>query len=82
MIVTLNPIVEPRAEHVLKVLDYQHPVFDTQAIQAQAQLPGIQGCKSCWFAGAYGGYGFHEDGLASAVRIAKLWQIALPWEAE
>lgn len=80
--VTLNPIVEPRAEHVLKVLDYQHPVFDTQAIQAQAQLPGIQGCKSCWFAGAYGGYGFHEDGLASAVRVAKLWQIALPWEAE
>lgn len=79
--VTLNPIVEPRAEHVLKTIDYQHPVFDTKAIQAQAQLPGIQGHKNCWFAGAYGGYGFHEDGLASAVRVAKLWQIRLPWEA-
>lgn len=79
--VTLNPIVEPRAEHVLKTIDYQHPVFDSQAIQAQAQLPGIQGLKGCWFAGAYGGYGFHEDGLASAVRVAKLWQINLPWEA-
>lgn len=80
--VTLNPIVEPRAEHVLKVLDYQHPVFDTQAIQAQAQLPEIQGVKNCWFAGAYGGYGFHEDGLASAVRVAQLWHISLPWEVE
>ncbi len=79
--VTLNPIVEPRAEHVLRVLDYQHPVFDNKAMQAQARLPGIQGLKNCWFAGAYGGYGFHEDGLASAARVAKLWQIALPWEA-
>ena len=78
--VTLNPIVEPRAESVIKVIEYQHPVFDPQAIQAQAQLPKIQGLKSCWFAGAYGGYGFHEDGLASAVRVAKLWQITLPWE--
>lgn len=79
--VTLNPIVEPRAEYVLKTIGYQHPVFDTKAIQAQAQLPSIQGRKNCWFAGAYGGYGFHEDGLASAVRVAKLWQINLPWEA-
>ncbi len=79
--VTLNPIVEPRAELVLKVIDYQHPVFDPQAIHAQAQLPDIQGLKSCWFTGAYTGYGFHEDGLASAVRLAKQWQISLPWEA-
>jgi len=79
--VTLNPIVEPRAELVLKVIDYQHPVFDPQAMHAQAQLPDIQGLKSCWFTGAYTGYGFHEDGLASAVRLAKQWQISLPWEA-
>jgi predicted NAD/FAD-binding protein len=78
--VTLNPIVEPRSDLVIKTIDYQHPVFDPQAIQAQGQLPGIQGLKSCWFAGAYAGYGFHEDGLASAVGLAKLWQIALPWE--
>ena len=79
--VTLNPIVEPRADLVLKVIDYQHPVFDPQAMHAQAQLPDIQGLKSCWFTGAYTGYGFHEDGLASAVRLAKQWQISLPWEA-
>jgi predicted NAD/FAD-binding protein len=81
LFVTLNLVVEPRADLVLKKIDYQHPVFDPQAIQAQAHLPSIQGLKNCWFAGAYGGYGFHEDGLASAVRVAKLWQIALPWEA-
>lgn len=79
--VTLNPIVEPRADSVLKTIDYQHPVFDPQAIEAQAQLPSIQGLKSCWFAGAYTGYGFHEDGLASAAHLAKLWQLNLPWEA-
>lgn len=79
--VTLNPIVEPRADLVIKTIDYQHPVFDSKAMKAQTQLPKIQGLKGCWFAGAYGGYGFHEDGLASAVRVAKLWQIALPWEA-
>ncbi|MCK9533289.1 MAG: FAD-dependent oxidoreductase [Pseudomonas sp.] len=79
--VTLNPLVEPRAETVLKVLDYQHPVFDRQAIQAQAQLPRIQGVKNCWFVGAYTGYGFHEDGLASAVALAQRWQLGLPWEA-
>ncbi len=79
--VTLNPIVEPHADLVLKTIDYQHPVFELQAMQAQTQLPDIQGLKSCWFAGAYTGYGFHEDGLASAVRLAKQWQITLPWEA-
>ncbi len=78
--VTLNPIVEPRADLVIKTIDYLHPVFDSKAMKAQTQLPKIQGLKGCWFAGAYGGYGFHEDGLASAVRVAKLWQIALPWE--
>ncbi len=79
--VTLNPIVEPHADSVLKTIDYQHPVFDPQAILAQAQLPSIQGLKSCWFAGAYTGYGFHEDGLASAAHLARLWQLNLPWEA-
>ncbi len=77
--VTLNPIVAPRSDTVLKVLEYQHPVFDRQAIQAQGQLPHLQGLKNCWFAGAYTGFGFHEDGLASAVQVAKLWQIDLPW---
>ncbi|WFE67785.1 FAD-dependent oxidoreductase [Thiomicrospira sp. R3] len=78
--VTLNPIEPPDQTKVIQKMDYMHPVFDRAAIQAQADLQKIQGHKNCWFAGAYTGYGFHEDGLTSAVNIARKWQIALPWE--
>lgn len=78
--VTLNR--QPDPSTVLKRIDYQHPVFDRDAIAAQANLHQIQGRKNCWFAGSYCGYGFHEDGLASAAHLAQLWQIALPWELE
>ncbi|UQB42561.1 FAD-dependent oxidoreductase [Thiomicrospira microaerophila] len=78
--VTLNPITEPAADKVIQKIDYMHPVFDRAAIQAQTQLHKLQGKQNCWFAGAYTGYGFHEDGLTSAVNIARKWQVALPWE--
>ena len=78
--VTLNPIQPPSPEHVIEKIEYEHPVFDRAAISAQAQLHDLQGFKNCWFAGAYCGYGFHEDGLASAAYLAKLWRIDLPWE--
>ncbi|WP_044411801.1 NAD(P)/FAD-dependent oxidoreductase [Thiomicrospira microaerophila] len=78
--VTLNPTHQPAADKVIQTIDYMHPVFDRGAMQAQAELHQLQGHKNCWFAGAYTGYGFHEDGLASAVNIARKWQIALPWE--
>ncbi len=78
--VTLNPITPPDADKVVACFDYHHPVFDRDAIAAQAKLPGLQGHKNCWFAGSYFGYGFHEDGLASGANIARLWHITLPWE--
>lgn len=80
--VTLNPVVEPDAKQVIEKIDYYHPVFDKNAVEAQAKLIHLQGHKNCWFAGAYTGYGFHEDGLASAAKIAQLWDIPLPWEAK
>jgi uncharacterized protein len=80
LFVTLNPIVEPAAEQVIATFDYSHPLFDVAALAAQRRLGELQGQKRCWFAGAYTGYGFHEDGLASAVNIARQWQIPLPWE--
>lgn len=79
--VTLNPIVEPKAESVIQKIAYEHPVFDRAAMQAQSELGHLQGHKNCWFVGAYCGYGFHEDGLASSAELAKRWQINLPWEA-
>ena len=59
---------------------YRHPQFDAAATQAQAALPAIQGQGGLWFAGAWTGWGFHEDGIASAVRIAAAMGVAPPWQ--
>ncbi|NBX56372.1 MAG: hypothetical protein EBT70_15180, partial [Betaproteobacteria bacterium] len=56
-----TPVIDAR--HVLGSFDYDHPVFDLAAIQAQRKLPQLQGQLHTWFAGAWMGYGFHEDGL-------------------
>ncbi|MFZ6872071.1 NAD(P)/FAD-dependent oxidoreductase [Undibacterium sp. Di27W] len=71
VIVTLNPIEEPAAASIIDSFDYAHPVFDAMAINAQQQLKNIQGRRNIWFAGAWTGYGFHEDGLKSGLRVAE-----------
>ena len=70
VIVSLNPIHEPDPASVLGSYDYAHPVFDGPAIAAQQALPTIQGQRNTWFAGAWTGYGFHEDGLKSGLAVA------------
>ncbi|MDP9156468.1 MAG: FAD-dependent oxidoreductase [Pseudomonadota bacterium] len=78
VIVSLNPVREPRPETVLREFAYSHPVFDQAAVQAQRVLPSIQGARNTWFAGAWTGYGFHEDGLKSGLdAAARLTAIAL-----
>lgn len=79
VIVTLNPFTPPASETVLAQFDYDHPVFDNAAIRAQQQLPAIQGKNKVWFAGAWTGYGFHEDGLKSALRVAADFGAAPAW---
>jgi predicted NAD/FAD-binding protein len=71
VIVSLNPLREPRAETVIQRFDYDHPVFDVGAIAAQQQLPEIQGQRRSWFCGAWAGYGFHEDGLSAGLAVAQ-----------
>jgi uncharacterized protein len=70
IIVTLNPIDEPAADKVIASYDYAHPFFDAAAVDAQGKLASIQGKRNVWFAGAWTGYGFHEDGLKSGLRVA------------
>lgn len=70
VIVSLNPIHEPKASNVIASFDYAHPVFDSAAIAAQRMLPMLQGIRHTWFAGAWTGYGFHEDGLKSGLAVA------------
>jgi predicted NAD/FAD-binding protein len=62
-IVTLNPSRPIPERHVLRRIAYAHPLYDLAAIHAQAELPALQGMGGVYFAGAYHGYGFHEDGL-------------------
>ncbi|MET0982825.1 MAG: FAD-dependent oxidoreductase [Telluria sp.] len=70
VIVSLNPIDAPDPASVLAQFDYAHPVFDAAAVAAQGQLAALQGMHNTWFAGAWTGYGFHEDGLKSGLAVA------------
>ena len=81
LFVTLNPLREPDPTKVLLTRNYRHPQFDAAAMQAQERLPEIQGVDHLYFAGAWSGWGFHEDGIASAVRVAGLLGITPPWAA-
>jgi predicted NAD/FAD-binding protein len=80
VIVSLNPDPArlPDPTRVLGEFEYSHPVFDGAAVQAQARLPQIQGRSYVWFAGAWTRYGFHEDGLMSALAVVdglrRSWQ--------
>lgn len=80
VIVTLNPVHEPRADRVIRRIDYAHPVFDPAAIEAQRRLSSIQGRRRTWFCGAWTGYGFHEDGLRSGLAVANAMGVTAPWQ--
>jgi predicted NAD/FAD-binding protein len=69
--VTLNAsdLIDPKK--ILGVYHYAHPSFTLEAIAAQARWQEINGWNNTWFCGAYWGNGFHEDGCASAVRVAQ-----------
>ncbi len=68
--VSLNPVHDIDPAQVLGDFDYAHPVFDLGALAAQKQVAALQGEQRTWFAGAWTGYGFHEDGLQSGYRAA------------
>ncbi|HQT72916.1 MAG TPA: NAD/FAD-binding protein, partial [Acidiphilium sp.] len=80
LLVSLNPLVAPDPAKVLVVRDYTHPQFDAAAMAAQERLGEIQGRAGLWFAGAWTGWGFHEDGIASAVRVARAMGLDIPWQ--
>ncbi len=80
VVVTLNPAREPDPAKVIAEFDYAHPIFDGPAIAAQRRLADVQGENGIWLAGAWGSYGFHEDGLKSALRVVNSMGIAAPWQ--
>jgi len=81
LFVTLNPKSRIAPEKVFDSHVFDHPVFDLAAVAAQRQLQAMQGRRGTWFCGAHLRHGFHEDGLASAVHVARLLGCATPWAA-
>ncbi|MCP1199407.1 NAD(P)/FAD-dependent oxidoreductase [Notoacmeibacter sp. MSK16QG-6] len=82
LFVTLNPDREPDASRVYGEWTYDHPQFNAGGMAAQKRLDAIQGQEGIWLAGAWTGYGFHEDGLRSGLRVASALGADLPFPAQ
>jgi predicted NAD/FAD-binding protein len=74
LVVTLNRTEAIDPAKVLRTLHYAHPVHDHDMVRAQARWTEVQGRRRTWFAGAYWGWGFHEDGIRSARRVVDALQ--------
>ncbi len=81
VMVTLNPHRPVAPAHVIRRIDYAHPMLDAPALAAQQRLPAMQGVNRTWYCGAWTGYGFHEDGLRSALAVAAGLGVQAPWTA-
>jgi len=71
VVVSLNPLRKISRKHIMGEFDYAHPVFDLGAIRAQGDIAALQGQNNTYFCGAWTGYGFHEDGLKSGLKVAE-----------
>ena len=69
--VTLNTSESINAKKIINTFEYSHPVFSLESIQGARQIDQLNGNNRTWFAGAYLGNGFHEDGVSSGRRVAE-----------
>ncbi len=80
LFVTLNPYDDIHPKAVYRTFDYDHPVYNAEAMDAQKHLGAIQGINRTWFCGAHFGFGFHEDGIQSGLAVAEaIGGVARPW---
>jgi predicted NAD/FAD-binding protein len=82
LFVSLNPVEKIPDALTFDRHEFDHPVFDSAALAAQPRLQAMQGKRNTWYCGAHLGHGFHEDGLASAVQVARLMGSDIPWSNE
>jgi len=76
-LVTLNPPVGIAPDRVLRTFTYEHPHYSPAAVAAQRRWHEINGVNRTYFCGAYWGYGFHEDGVVSGLRVAEKFGVGL-----
>ena len=83
--VTINRPESIAPKHVLRRINYEHPLFSLGAVRAQTEIPALNAAAGLstrtYFVGAWQRYGFHEDGLLSAVRLSELLLGRDPWSA-
>ena len=79
VMVSMNPVEAPRDDRVLASFDYHHPAFLEGSDEAKHRVASLQGRSRTWFCGAWTRYGFHEDGLLSAIRVARQMGVPIPW---
>jgi predicted NAD/FAD-binding protein len=72
LFVTLNPTIPIPDAKIYDQVEFSHPIFDKAALRAQRDIRAMQGQNNTWFAGAYNRHGFHEDGIASAMRVVRM----------
>lgn len=70
-LVTLNGTTGVDPSRVHATMTYAHPQYDDLAVARQKDIDQLNGCNRTWFCGAYWGYGFHEDGVVSGLRVAR-----------
>jgi len=70
MFISLNPATDPDPALVHGEYSYDHPLYDAASFQGQKDIDLIQGRRGIWYAGAWLGWGFHEDGLTAGLRVA------------
>ena len=80
LFLSLNPVHLPNEGSIFKVIDYEHPIFDSKSITALKFLDEIQGLNNTWYCGAWSGNGFHEDGLNSSLKVANKLGIKALWD--
>jgi predicted NAD/FAD-binding protein len=71
LVVSLNRTQDIDPGRILARMAYAHPLQDHASVAAQARRAEVNGVDRIWYAGAYWGYGFHEDGLRSGVDVAR-----------
>jgi uncharacterized protein len=69
--VTLNRTGEIDPARIIRTIRYAHPVYTSTGVAAQRRVAEISGRNRTHFCGAYWGWGFHEDGVVSALRVAE-----------
>ncbi len=77
-IVTLNRTEAIDPDNILRRMSYHHPEYSHASVAAQVRRPEIQGQRGTWYAGAYWGWGFHEDGIRSAVEAVASMGVRWP----